>query len=109
MVPKITKKLDSKNPDHLMAVIEEFRDEIRVVNEMNQTMGRVVNRLDSLENTTEKLVQEQKITNARLGTLEERMDHVESSLKTLRQLFSEVDLIELQERVVKIEKKLEMR
>ncbi|MEK7505089.1 MAG: hypothetical protein AAB589_02295 [Patescibacteria group bacterium] len=53
MVPKITKKLDSKNPDHLMAVIEEFRDEIRVVNEINQKVDKLSLDLKEFKQETE--------------------------------------------------------
>ncbi|MEK7505082.1 MAG: hypothetical protein AAB589_02260 [Patescibacteria group bacterium] len=108
------------DPNHLMAIIEDFHDKVQVMNEVNQTMGKVVARLDSLEDKTEKIIEEQKITNARLGNVEDRIDKLETSFddlshemksnfETVFLFLSKADPAELQERVVKIEKKLEMR
>lgn len=87
------------DPKHPMAIVEDFNDKMRVTNEVNQNLNSLTKEFRDFRGEM-------------VGFKEEMLDfkhETESNFKTLFHLLSQVDLIDLQERVVKIEKKLEMR
>ncbi len=110
MAPKITKKLDAKNPDHLMTVIEEFRDEIRVVNEINQKVDSLSTKVDrgfrEINQRVDQLSSEFSVFRREMLDFK---SETESSFETIKRFMSQVDLFELQERVERIEKHLELK
>ena len=129
MVTIKSKKRDfsKADPKHLMAIVEDFNDKMRVTNEVNQNLnsltkefrdfrGEMVGFKEEMVGFKEDMTgfksEMYSFRDEMVGFKEEMLDfkhETESSFKTLFHLLSQVDLIDLQERVVKIEKKLEMR
>lgn len=106
--------------EHWEVVLEDINDKFEVVKEINQAVNGITDKVDILTDRVDKLTDKTGILTGRVDTLTDRFDRFEtrfdqferetkSNFGTLFKVLSQVDLFELQERVVKIERHLELK